>query len=105
MTKAVIIACGSEPRLLNIPGEKRLQGSGDQAIEEGMYITKFAHKVTVIVLHDEGVLDCNKVSAERAFKKMATKKNLAQKYGIEKVPFVVAPMGPADELQKYLNPV
>ncbi|AET69372.1 thioredoxin-disulfide reductase [Desulfosporosinus orientis DSM 765] len=88
--KAVIIACGSEPRLLNIPGEKRLQGSGvaycatcdaeffegedvvvvgsgDQAIEEGMYITKFARKVTVIVLHDEGILDCNKVSAERAF--------------------------------------
>lgn len=88
--KAVIIAAGSEPRLLNIPGEKRFQGSGvaycatcdaeffegedvvvigsgDQAIEEGMYITKFAKKVTVIVLHDEGVLDCNKVSAERAF--------------------------------------
>lgn len=87
--KAVLIACGSEPRLLNIPGEKRLQGngvaycatcdaeffegedvvvigSGDQAIEEGMYITKFARKVTVIVLHDEGVLDCNKVSAEHA---------------------------------------
>jgi thioredoxin reductase (NADPH) len=90
LAQAVIIACGSEPRLLNIPGEKRLQGSGvaycatcdaeffegedvvvvgsgDQAIEEGMYITKFARKVTVIVLHDEGVLDCNKVSAERAF--------------------------------------
>ncbi len=90
MAKAVIIACGSEPRLLNIPGEKRLRGSGvaycatcdaqyfegedvvvvgsgDQAIEEGMYITKFARKVTVIVLHDEGVLDCNKVSVERAF--------------------------------------
>lgn len=88
--KAIILACGSEPRLLNIPGEKRLQGmgvaycatcdaeffegedvvvigSGDQAIEEGMYITKFAQKVTVIVLHDEGILDCNKVSAERAF--------------------------------------
>ena len=88
--KAVIIACGSEPRLLNIPGEKRLRGSGvaycatcdaeffegedvvvvgsgDQAIEEGMFITKFARKVTVIVLHDEGFLDCNKVSAERAF--------------------------------------
>lgn len=88
--KALILACGSEPRLLNIPGEKRLRGSGvaycatcdaeffegedvvvvgsgDQAIEEGMYITKFARKVTVIVLHDEGILDCNKVSAERAF--------------------------------------
>ncbi|MEL7568228.1 MAG: FAD-dependent oxidoreductase [Dehalobacterium sp.] len=89
-TKAVIIACGSEPRLLNIPGEKEFRGmgvaycatcdaeffegedvvvvgSGDQAIEEGMYITKFARKVTVIVLHDEGILDCNKASAERAF--------------------------------------
>lgn len=88
--KAVIVACGSEPRLLNIPGEKRLRGSGvaycatcdaeyfegedvvvvgsgDQAIEEGMFITKFARKVTVIVLHDQGVLDCNKISAERAF--------------------------------------
>ncbi|MBC2721886.1 FAD-dependent oxidoreductase [Desulfosporosinus sp.] len=89
LAKAVIVACGSEPRLLNIPGEKRLRGmgvaycatcdaeffegedvvvvgSGDQAIEEGMFITKFARKVTVIVLHDEGILDCNKVSAERA---------------------------------------
>ncbi|WP_026888724.1 thioredoxin-disulfide reductase [Clostridium beijerinckii] len=89
LAKAVIIACGSEPRLLNIPGEKRLQGmgvaycatcdaeffegehvvvigSGDQAIEEGMYITKFASRVTVIVLHDEGILDCNKLSRERA---------------------------------------
>lgn len=91
LAKAVIIACGSEPRFLNIPGEKKLQGSGvaycatcdaeyfegehvvvvgsgDQAIEEGMYITKFAHKATVIVLHDEGILDCNKVSADRAMK-------------------------------------
>ncbi len=89
LAKAVILACGSEPRLLDIPGERRLRGSGvaycatcdaecfegedvvvigsgDQAIEEGMYVTKFAKKVTVIVLHDEGVLDCNKVSAEKA---------------------------------------
>ncbi|KGK91923.1 pyridine nucleotide-disulfide oxidoreductase [Desulfosporosinus sp. HMP52] len=88
--KAVIVGCGSEPRMLNIPGEKSLRGSGvaycatcdaeffegedvvvigsgDQAIEEGMFITKYARKVTVIVLHDEGILDCNKVSAERAF--------------------------------------
>ncbi|AFM27744.1 FAD-dependent oxidoreductase [Desulfomonile tiedjei] len=87
--KAVIIACGSEPRFLNIPGEKKFMGngvaycatcdaesfegedvivvgSGDQAIEEGMYITKFANKVKVIVLHDEGILDCNKISAEKA---------------------------------------
>lgn len=87
--KAVVIACGCEPRLLNIPGETRLRGngvaycatcdaeffkgehvivvgSGDQAIEEGMFITKFADEVTVIVLHDEGILDCNKVSGEIA---------------------------------------
>jgi thioredoxin reductase (NADPH) len=87
--KAVIIACGSEPRFLGIPGEKEFMGngvaycatcdaesfegedvvvvgSGDQAIEEGMYITKFAKKVKVIVLHDEGLLDCNRLSAEKA---------------------------------------
>ena len=87
--KSVILTCGTKPRLLNVPGETRLRGSGvaycatcdaesfeneevvvigssDQAIEEGMYITKFAKKVTVIVLHDEGILDCNKLSAEKA---------------------------------------
>ncbi|MFZ7104556.1 MAG: thioredoxin-disulfide reductase [Peptococcaceae bacterium] len=89
--RAVILACGTQPRLLNIPGETRFRGSGvaycatcdaeffagedvvvvgsgDQAIEEGIYITKFAKKVTVIVLHDEGTLDCNKLSAEKALR-------------------------------------
>ena len=42
-------------------------GSGDQAIEEGMYIAKYAKSITVIVLHDEGQLDCNKQAAEKAF--------------------------------------
>ena len=88
--KAVIIATGTEARVLGIPGEKELTGmgvaycatcdaeffqdqevvvvgSGDQAIEEGMYIAKFASKITVVVLHDEGVLDCNKQAAEKAF--------------------------------------
>lgn len=88
--KAIIIACGSEPRLLNVPGEKELRGSGvaycatcdaeffenetvvvvgsgDQAIEEGIFITKYARKVIVIALHDKGILDCNKVSSEKAF--------------------------------------
>ena len=31
-----------------------------------MFITKFANRVTVIVLHDEGILDCNKQAAEKA---------------------------------------
>lgn len=87
--KAVILATGTSARVLGIPGEKELTGqgvaycatcdaeffkdqhvvvvgSGDQAIEEGMFITKFANRVTVIVLHDEGVLDCNKQAAEKA---------------------------------------
>ena len=88
--KAVILALGAEPRVLGIPGERELRGkgvsycatcdadffteldivvvgSGDSAIEEGMYLTKFAETVTVIVLHDEGVLDCTPVLRERAF--------------------------------------
>ncbi|RYD04756.1 hypothetical protein N752_12590 [Desulforamulus aquiferis] len=32
-----------------------------------MYITKYARKVTVIVLHDVGIVDCNRASAEKAF--------------------------------------
>ena len=90
LAKAVIIATGTESRVLGIPGERELTGmgvaycatcdaeffqdqevvvvgSGDQAIEEGMFIAKFASKITVVVLHDEGVLDCNKQAAEKAF--------------------------------------
>lgn len=89
--RAVILAPGSQPRLLNIPGERSLRGNGvsycatcdaefysdldvvvvgngDAAIEEAMYITKYARKVTVIVLHDVGIVDCNRASAEKAFK-------------------------------------
>lgn len=81
---------GTSARVLGIPGERELTGqgvaycatcdaeffkdqhvvvvgSGDQGIEEGMYITKFASRVTVVVLHDEGILDCNRESAAKAF--------------------------------------
>lgn len=88
---SVILAPGAAPRSLNIKGEGKLRGkgvsycatcdadfyedldvvvvgNGDAAIEEAMYLTKFANEVTIIVIHDEGILDCNKASAEKAFK-------------------------------------
>lgn len=87
---AVILATGTSARILGIPGEREytgmgvcycaacdaeffqdqevvVVGSGDQGIEEGMFIAKYASKVTVVVLHDEGILDCNKQAAEKAF--------------------------------------
>ncbi|MFA6942209.1 MAG: FAD-dependent oxidoreductase, partial [Clostridiaceae bacterium] len=43
-------------------------GSGDAAIEEGMFLTKFAKKVYVSIIHDEGTMDANKVAQEKALK-------------------------------------
>jgi len=88
--KTIILAPGAEPRLLNIQGEQEFKGNGvsycatcdaefyedqtvvvvgngDAAIEEAIYLAKFAQKVIVIVIHDQGIVDCNKFSAERAF--------------------------------------
>lgn len=85
--KTVILDLGTVPRELNISGEKEfvgqgvsycatcdaeffknqeifVVGAGDQAIEESEYLAKFAKKINIVVLHDEGVLDCNEVAAK-----------------------------------------
>jgi len=88
--KVVIIASGGKPRLTGATNEDKylydkgisfcatcdaaantgktvmVIGSGDAAIEEGMFLTKFADKVIVSVLHDEGIMDCNEIAKAEA---------------------------------------
>ncbi|MEE4312364.1 MAG: thioredoxin-disulfide reductase [candidate division KSB1 bacterium] len=86
--KSVIIATGSDPRKLNVPGEKEfigkgvsycatcdgffykgkevvVIGGGDSAIDEGLFLTKFASRVTVI--HRRDRLRANQHLQNRAF--------------------------------------
>lgn len=85
---SVIIATGASPRKLGIPGEEKfrgkgvsycavcdgaffknkhvaLVGGGDTAIEEAIFLTNFADKVTVI--HRKDSLRATKILQERAF--------------------------------------
>lgn len=87
--KAVIIANGATPKPIGCPGEKELTGKGvsycatcdadfftdlevfvigggDSAVEEAMYLTKFARKVTIVHRRDE--LRAAKSIQEKAFK-------------------------------------
>lgn len=87
--KAVVVATGGRPRLTGAPGEDKycdkgisfcatcdaarytgkkvlIIGSGDAAIEEGMFLTRFCSEVWVSVIHDEGKMDANEVAREKA---------------------------------------
>lgn len=93
ITKTIIVAMGDasvqEPRTLDIKGGDKFQGkgfsycatcdasffeeldvvvvgSGNTAVDDAVFLTKYAEKVTMIVAHEEGVMDADKESQKLA---------------------------------------
>ncbi|WP_027108882.1 thioredoxin-disulfide reductase [Lacticigenium naphthae] len=87
-TRSIIIATGAEHKKLGVPGEAEFNGrgvsycavcdgaffrnkdivvvgGGDSAVEEGVYLTQFANKVTII--HRRDALRAQKILQERSF--------------------------------------
>lgn len=87
-SKSLILCTGARPRYLQVPGEKEFTGKGvsycatcdgfffrgkdlvvvgggDSALEEGLFLTKFASKVRIIHRRDE--LRASKILQDRAF--------------------------------------